>query len=156
MDVLRSIALLAFYQSAALHDDDPFAMERVRLYDLSETGQLRLLLEPLDIYVGFAAIPCIQHSIGASPFIVLETGGWAAPLSVVSSSDVPPSEQEERRRVRVVMVGDREGQIASAISLADQPEEVICNVEEGEGPLVDAFREALQLLKLAQRSAPQI
>ena len=156
MDVLRSLALLAFYQSAALHDEDPFALERARLYDLSETGQLRLLLEPLDVYIGFAAIPCIQHTIGDSPFIVLETGGWAAPLSMVSSSDVPPSEQEARRRVRVVMVGDREGQIASAISFADEPEEVICNVEEGEGPLVDAFREALHLLNRAQRRAPKI
>ena len=156
MDVLRSLARLAFCQSAALHDEDPFALERARLYDLSETGQLRLLLEPLDVYIGFAAIPCIQHTIGDSPFIVLETGGWAAPLSLASSSDVPPSEHEGRRRVRVVMVGDRDGQIASAISFADEPEEVICNVEEGEGPLVDAFREALHLLNRAQRRTPRI
>lgn len=156
MDVLRSLALLAFCQSAALHDEDPFALERARLYDLSETGQLRLLLEPLDIYIGFAAIPCIQHTIGDSPFVVLETSGWAAPLSMVSSSDVPPSEHEARRRVRVVLVGDREGQIASAISFADEPEEVIFDVETGKGPLVDEFREALHLLNRAQRRAPQV
>lgn len=156
MDVLRSLALLAYYQSAALHDEDPFALERARLYDVSETGQLRLLLEPLDVYIGIAAIPCVQYTIGDSPFIVLETGGWAAPLSMLASSDVPPSEQEARRRVRVVLVGDREGQIASAVSFADKPEEVICNVEAGDWPLVDVFREALLLLNRAQRRSPQV
>jgi hypothetical protein len=152
MDILKSLALLTYYQSSALHDDDPFALTRSRLFDLSGSGELRLIVEPIDAYVAAAVIPALQATIGDSPFVAIETGGWAAPLGEVEDSDLPPSEQPSRRRVRVVLVSDRSGNVASAIGFSDDPESVICDCEVGEGRLLDAFRSAMKQLDASHKN----
>lgn len=151
MDILKSLALLTYYQSAALRDEVPFSLTRSRLFDLSGSGSLRLLLEPIDAYVAAAVIPALQATIGNAPFLAIETGGWAAPLDDIESSNVAPSEHDSRRRVRVVLVSDRNGNVASAIGFSDDPESVVCEVELGEGTLLDAFRSGVKQLSICQR-----
>lgn len=150
METLKAMARLAYYQSSATHDDDPFDLDCSRLFTISETGGFRHILDSPDVYVGIAAIPCLHSTIGTDPLVVVETCGWAAPLGV-GQADIPrPAEHPGRRRVRLVLVSDRQGAIASAVGFADEPEELLVEVEGADGSLADAFREAVRRLELVQ------
>jgi len=150
MDTLKAIARLAYYQSAATHDDNPFDLTCSRLFVIDETGHLRLILESPDVYVGMAAIPCLHSTIGADPFVAVETCGWAAPLDDIHASLPRPSEHPRRRRVRLVIVADRLGTMVSAIGFSDQPDDLLVEVEGADGSLADALREAVRRLDLVQ------
>lgn len=150
MDALKAMAKLAYYQSAASHDDDPFDLACSRLFAIDETGRLRLILESPDVYVGMAAIPCLHSTIGANPFVVVETCGWAAPLDAAQEVPPRPADHPLRRRVRLVIISDRRGAIASAIGFADQPHDLLVEVEGTDGSLADALRESMRRLDLVQ------
>lgn len=67
-------------------------------------------------------------------FYAVITGGWAAPHG---DSVLPPSQHPERKRVELLVVTSRDGQVASALSMAGNSELII---DEGEatGSLADA------------------
>ena len=81
--------------------------------------------------------------IGETPFpleadgIGLANGGWAAP-----TSDLPPSESPDRKRVVIVMVIDRLFERECVIEVEESPGP-LGEVGSGEGPLADALEEAL-------------
>jgi len=73
-------------------------------------------------------------------FVSLITYGWAAPIDSSVDKDIPPSESENRRRVRLMMVGGKEnnGLIGSAIKFSDE-DDIVVDENNANGPLATAF-----------------
>jgi len=73
-------------------------------------------------------------------FVSLITYGWAAPIDSSVDKDIPPSESEHRRRVRLMMVGGKEnnGLIGSAIKFSDE-DDIVVDENNANGPLATAF-----------------
>lgn len=74
-------------------------------------------------------------------FVSLLTYGWAAPISESSDQDIPPSQADGRRRVRLVVVASKEEKkaIGSVLHFFDN-DETIFETEHGtSGPLQDAI-----------------
>lgn len=73
-------------------------------------------------------------------FISLITYGWAAPINSSIDKDIPPSQSEHRRRVRLMMLGGKEnnGLIGSAIKFSDE-DDIVIDEDNANGPLASAF-----------------
>jgi len=65
------------------------------------------------------------------------TGGWAAPTDNDEYQDLPPSLHPERRRVELVCLVSRDGEVASALQMEGNDE---LTIDEGnaQGSLADA------------------
>lgn len=129
---------------------DPFEISLARVYAVSVGNDLRLLVTTPDIYAGIASIPCMHATIGDDPCVALETCGFAAPSD---KTDVPPSAHPRRRRVRLLLIANRQGDIGSAIEFADDPGNVITS-PDGQGMLAEAVAEAMRRLELVQSLPP--
>jgi hypothetical protein len=66
------------------------------------------------------------------------TTGWAAPLNADGSVDGPPSQHEQRRRVRLVVVVADNG-VASVLRFEDEPDEVVTDPGSATGSLAEAI-----------------
>jgi len=75
-------------------------------------------------------------------FISLITYGWAAPIDSSIDQDIPPSQSEHRRRIRLMMVGGKEnnGLIGSAIKFSDE-DDIVIDEDNANGPLATAFEQ---------------
>lgn len=73
-------------------------------------------------------------------FVSLITYGWAAPISDSTDKEIPPSKADNRRRIRLMMVGGKanNGLLGSALKFSDE-EEVIVDEDNANGPLASAF-----------------
>lgn len=129
---------------------DPFEMSLARVYAVSAGNTLRPLVMTPDIYAGIASIPCMHDTIGDDPLVALETCGFAAPSD---NTNVSPSVHPRRRRVRMVLVANRQGDIGSAIEFADDPGNAITS-PDGQGMLAEELSEAMRRLELVQSLPP--
>jgi len=145
MNHFEETSLNLFQQIGAGHPD-PYDLERARLYAVSPFGEHRLVLQTVDVYAGVAAIPCMHDAIGDSPYLALETCGWAAPIH---EDDVAPSVHPHRRRVRLLIVVNRQGDAASTIGFEDDPGRPLTTME-GRGLLSDALADSMRRLELIQ------
>jgi hypothetical protein len=84
--------------------------------------------------------------IGEDPMVAIETCGYAAPADNFNGA---PSEHPARRRVRLIIVANREGDIGSAFVFSDDPSDPITSAM-GSGTLSDKLSEAMQRLELVQ------
>lgn len=75
-------------------------------------------------------------------FISLITYGWAAPINSSVDKDIPPSQSDDRRRIRLMMVGGKEinGLMGSALKFSDE-DEIIIDEDNANGPLATAFEQ---------------
>ena len=129
------------------HDHvDPYDTQNHRLFSISALHSRRLLAEVADVYIGVAAIPCLHAMIGEDPMVAIETCGYAAPADNFNGA---PSKHPARRRVRLIIVANREGDIGSAIVFSDDPSDPITSAM-GSGMLSDKLSEAMQRLELVQ------
>lgn len=78
-------------------------------------------------------------------FISLITYGWAAPIEEVRDEEIAPSKSENRRRIRLMLVGSKEnnGILGSALKFADN-EEIVFDFGDADGPLSDVFNTMYQ------------
>lgn len=74
--------------------------------------------------------------------LAAHTTGWAAPLGPDGESECAPSAHPKRRRIALVLVITAEGD-ASALSFADDPNDLEIDEGSGDGDLVHALRKCL-------------
>lgn len=74
--------------------------------------------------------------------LAAHTTGWAAPLGPDGESECAPSAHPKRRRIALVLVITAEGG-ASALSFADDPNDLEIDEGSGDGDLVHALRKCL-------------
>ena len=145
---------LATCVEASLHTSlDGFDLPRARLYGVSivnangvashEDGALRIsfLAEHGDVYELLdAPSSAIARMFDAA---VVLTCGWAAPIDrdespeSKDSSEVPPSQHPQRRRVRLVVSVCDNG-VASVLRFADTPDDIVTDAGSARGSLADA------------------
>ncbi len=142
---LEETALQLLEKTRADHPD-PYRIANARLFAISGLNEVRLLSEVADIYVAIDSIPCLHKTIGEDPLLAVETCGFASP---VDDQDVSPSVHPKRRRVRLVVVSNRDGDSGSALEFSDQPGEPI-TTPSGKGQLADELAEAMRRLELIQ------
>ena len=145
MNHLEELCLDLFRQIGNGHPD-PYDLGRAHLYAVSPFGNPRLVLQTVDVYAGVAAIPCMHDAIGDSPYLALETCGWAAPIH---DDDVAPSVHPHRRRVRLLIVVNRQGDAASTVGFKDDPDKPLTTME-GRGLLSDSLADSMRRLELIQ------
>jgi len=153
MDQLEATALLAYYQTAALTDDDPFDLPQARVFTITADGEVRMMIAAGDVYLGLHVLPAAYEKLGSDPIIGVETVGWAAPTES-PTDDIVPADHPQRRRVRLVAVVNRDQKVASALAFRDDVEDVQTNTT-GEGSLAEALRDCMDRVKLMQSLPPR-
>lgn len=73
-----------------------------------------------------------------SDYVAVVTCGWASPLQDTDDDEIAPSQHPQRRRVRLVVMANKEG-VASVLRFQDDTETV---TDEGQatGSLADAIK----------------
>jgi hypothetical protein len=153
MTPIEATALLAYHQSTALIDEDPFDISEARVFSVSADGELTFHIKTEDVYLGLQVLPAAYEKIGPVPVVGVETCGWAAPVED-EDDDVAPSEHPGRRRVRLVAVVNRQKMVASAMAFHDDAENVLTNMS-GTGSLAKALTRCMDRLILMQ-SLPKL
>ncbi|MFM8942775.1 MAG: hypothetical protein ACKOH5_05195 [Acidimicrobiaceae bacterium] len=145
---------LAKCVESSLHTSlDGFDLPRARLYGVSivdadgvranHNGALRIsfLAEHGDVYELLdAPSSAIARMFDAA---VVLTCGWAAPIdrdespANEDSTEVPPSQHPQRRRVRLVVSVCDNG-VASVLRFADTPDDIVTDAGSARGSLADA------------------
>jgi hypothetical protein len=108
------------------------------LYGVTDAGEFQLLSSDIaDIYeaIDEVTIPTYMVAFG------VVTTGWAAPLNADGTMEGAPSKHAQRRRVKLVSVINDNG-AGSAMSFADEPEDVITDEGSATGSLAEAITEA--------------
>ena len=124
---------------------DGFDLSSARLYGVTLGGEegimLSLLSEHPDVY---DLLESKKAKLAlAFDFIGVVTVGWAAPLNEDGSIDGTPSQHAKRRRVRLMLVADKES-VASVLRFADDPDEPITDPGSATGSLADAVQKFVQ------------
>ena len=156
---------LAKCVESSLHTSlDGFDLPRARLYGVSivdadgvrsnHNGALRIsfLAEHGDVYELLdAPSSAIARMFDAA---VVLTCGWAAPIdrdespADEDSSEVPPSQHPQRRRVRLVVSVCDNG-VASVLRFADTPDDIVTDAGSARGSLADAVNNLWRTRKLS-------
>ena len=142
---LEEVALQLLEQTRSDHVD-PYRIENARLFAISGLNEVRLLGTSADVYTAIASIPCLHRTIGDDLILAIETCGFASP---VDGQNMPPSVHPKRRRVRLVVVSNRDGDNGSALEFSDAPGEPIAT-PSGQGQLADELSDAMRRLELIQ------
>ena len=129
----------------ALLADDGFSLPSARLYGVTLGGEegvmLSLLSEHPDVY---DLLESKKAKLAlAFDFIGVVTVGWAAPLNDNGEVEGKPSEHAQRRRVRLMVIADKEG-VASVLRFADEPDEVVTDPGSATGSLADAIQKLVK------------
>ena len=126
-----------------LHDQRKlgFDMGQACLYGVDEDGLIVLFQKHGDIYE-LLDTTSVADLLTVYGHIAVATTGWAAPIRDGDEpDDVAPSQHKDRRRVRLIVVADKDSMV-SALRFSDSPDEVITDEGSAIGALADAIREA--------------
>ncbi len=130
-----------------LHDlltteSDPYSLTGARLYGVSFGDKGEPVLDPIaehhDVY------DLLENDTNARVangyfYTLVVTTGWAAPLGANGEVEGAPSQHKLRRRVRLVVVANRES-VASVLRFQDAPSEPITDPGAATGSLADAIQ----------------
>lgn len=122
--------------------ENPFDADFSAVFRIEKTGSktafgLVEFVQAPDVYVAM----CIARHAALTPGTIavgVTLCGWAAP----THGQVPPSEHPERRRVLMVVMGDRMMNRCSAV-LFEGDSEPQLELGNGEGLLAEAFQDML-------------
>ena len=153
MDPLEATALLAYYQTAALSNDDPFDIPHARIFTITSDGEVKVMITAGDVYLGLQVLPAAYEKIGNDPVIGVETVGWAAPVGSPTDHCVP-ADHPQRRRVRLIAVVNRDQEVASALAFRDDNDNVNTNAFS-EGSLAAALKDCMDRVLLLQSLQPK-
>lgn len=126
-----------------LHDKRKlgFDMEQACLYGVDSDGLIVLCDRHSDIYDLLDGTD-VADLLTVYSHIAVATTGWASPMTDDEvANDIPPSQHKDRRRVRLIVVADKESMV-SALRFSDNAEEVITDEGKAIGSLADAITEA--------------
>jgi hypothetical protein len=105
----------------------------INIDDNSEV-KLKLVASDYDIYDLLESSQVVQEALLSDGFAVI-THGWASP---VSNEGIPPSENPERKRVRLIAIVDSNKNLVSVVHIKGDDEVLVD--ESGTGTLADAMR----------------
>ena len=139
MDII-GIAEKAEDNLNALLASDGFDLSSARLYGVTLGGEegimLSLLSEHPDVY---DLLESRKAKLAlAFDYIGVVTVGWAAPLNEDGSIDGTPSQHAERRRVRLMVIADKDS-VISILRFADDPDNTLRDPGLATGSLADAI-----------------
>ena len=121
----------------------PFVMEGAHLYGVDYTPEgapkLMFIESHADVY---DLLSNDYNALIASNYAwtLVVTTGWAAPLGADGKVDKAPSQHEQRRRVRLACIANRQS-VASVLRFADEPDDVITDEGNASGSLADAIQQ---------------
>lgn len=115
------------YRQLQKHHRDPFDMKVCRIFTVSEDGKLEIISHHRDVYEGLTSTVdlAIEPVMQRMRFLGIDTCGWAAPATPGDDNRQPPSEHPDRRRVRIVVMVDRNLALGSAMGFEDDPAELV-------------------------------
>lgn len=118
-----------------------FTMSKACLYGVDTDGLIMLAGEHNDIYELLDDC-AVADLLTVYSHVAVATTGWASPITDdEQANEVAPSEHKDRRRVRLVIVADKDG-MASILRFSDEPDTVITDEGKALGSLADALMEA--------------
>jgi hypothetical protein len=118
-----------------------FTMSMACLYGVDTDGLIALGYQHNDIYELLDGSD-VADLLTVYSHVAVATTGWASPITDDEvANDVPPSEHKDRRRVRLVVVADKDS-MASVLRFSDEPDTVITDEGKALGALADALMEA--------------
>lgn len=118
-----------------------FHMDKACLYGVDGEGLIVLCDKNNDVYE-LLEDGCIPDYLTVYSHIAVATTGWASPMTDDEvANDVPPSQHKDRRRVRLVVLADKNS-MASVLRFSDEPDEIITDEGKALGALADAINEA--------------
>ena len=118
-----------------------FHMDKACLYGVDGEGLIVLCDKNGDVYE-LLEDGCIPDYLTVYSHIAVATTGWASPIKDDDEdNDLPPSQHKDRRRVRLVVLADKDG-MASVLRFSDEPDRVITDEGKALGALADALMEA--------------
>lgn len=117
-----------------------FNMDKACLYGVDGDGLIVLCDKNGDVYELLDGSD-VADFLTVYSHIAVATTGWASPIREGEDNDVPPSEHKDRRRVRLVVLADKNS-MASVLRFSDEPDEVITDEGKALGALADAINEA--------------
>ena len=118
-----------------------FEMKQACLYGVDTDGLIALGYQHNDIYELLDGSE-VADLLTVYSHVAVATTGWASPMTDDEmANDLPPSQHKDRRRVRLVVVADKDG-MASVLRFSDEPDRVITDEGKALGSLADALMEA--------------
>ena len=134
---------MAVHAESVLHGMiDSFELPGARLYGINTGDAVEsvpapcLLAQHPDVYALLESPTSgLAHMFDAAAIV---TTGWAAPLDENGEVRGAPSEHEQRRRVRLVVLVANSG-VASVLRFADEPDDVVTDPGSATGSLAEAI-----------------
>jgi hypothetical protein len=118
-----------------------FDMNNACLYGVDGDGLIVLCDKNDDVYELLDGSD-VADFLTVYSHIAVATTGWASPMTDDEvANDVPPSQHKDRRRVRLVVLADKNN-MASVLRFSDEPDEIITDEGKALGALADAINEA--------------
>jgi hypothetical protein len=118
-----------------------FDMDKACLYGVDGDGLIVLCDKNGDVYELLDGSD-VADFLTVYSHIAVATTGWASPIKDDDEdNDVPPSQHKDRRRVRLVVLADKNN-MASVLRFSDEPDEIITDEGKALGALADAINEA--------------
>lgn len=145
-------AVKAYVQLSKDHDD-PFNINQARMFVFDSSQTIWVVSSHSDVYEALEQIQELQNpKLHSMTHLGVETCGWAAPVDD-QSDDIPPSEHKERRRCRLVVVIDRNLEVASALGFQNKPlNDIITDNGSARGALSDSVKQAMASIIVQQAS----
>jgi len=118
-----------------------FDMDKACLYGVDGDGLIVLCDKNGDVYELLDGSDVADY-LTVYSHIAVATTGWASPITDDEvANDVPPSKHKDRRRVRLMVLADKNS-MASVLRFSDEPDEIITDEGKALGALADAINEA--------------
>jgi hypothetical protein len=118
------------------------------LFCAGTDGDIKPLGNYPDLYEGLTLETAKSDTIPDIRYLGILTTGWAAPLNPDGTPHGAPSEHPERVRCMVISVVDQNLDSASILALENMNGELITDPGEGEGPLADALKRAMAVIRV--------
>lgn len=126
-----------------LHDHKKlgFDLPKACLYGVDTDGLIVKASEHGDIY-DMLDTSDVADLLTVYSHIAVATTGWASPVTDDDDDDTPPSKHKDRRRVRLVVIADKD-EMVSALRFSDEADRVITDTGMATGSLADAIMVAV-------------
>jgi hypothetical protein len=121
---------------------EQFDLAQAQLFSVIEEGEgvsMTLAGEGGDVYDLLESMDS-AFVAKVSDYMVILTCGWASPITKDDDEEIAPSQHPERRRVRLVVMANRQG-FASVMRFRDDADNTITDDGQARGSLADALTE---------------
>jgi len=147
--ITEKLAIKAEAQIDAIHKSmlTAYDLPHASLWVLDKSGKMVCRDTHPDVYELLSDEYTVKMVEGYDFFAIL-TCGWAAPIEDTLENGRPPSESNNRRRVRL-MVGANYNGVASVLRFKDDPDDIVSDSGKASGAFADAV---LKLFKEKQKA----